>query len=128
MGAITIADAAPDDLIDWHAINWRKVNQTVRRLQVRIVKALQAGNPRKVRALQRILTRSFSGSALAVKRVTENSGKRTSGVDKEIWKTPASKAKAIPRIRKGQYKAKPLRPVLIPKGGRTSQITHPNNG
>jgi hypothetical protein len=31
----------------------------------------------KVKALQRLLTCSFSGKALAVKRVTENKGKRT---------------------------------------------------
>lgn len=79
MGATTIADAAPDDLINWHAINWRKVNRAVRRLQVRIVKALQARNQRKVRALQRILARSFSGGALAVKRVTENQVKEQPG-------------------------------------------------
>jgi len=27
--------------IAWHSINWAKVNRTVRRLQVRIVKAIQ---------------------------------------------------------------------------------------
>jgi RNA-directed DNA polymerase len=41
-----------------------------------------------VKALQRLLTRSFSGKALAVRRVTENKGKRTPGVDGEIWDTP----------------------------------------
>ena len=28
---------------DWHSINWKKVYRTVRRLQARIVKAVQAG-------------------------------------------------------------------------------------
>jgi len=116
MGAVLItADAASADTIEWHAIQWRKVNQTVHRLQTRIVKTLQAGNHRKVRALQRLLARSFSGSALAVKRVTENRGKRTAGVDKEVWETPRKKAKAIHRIRRSRYKAKPLRRVMIPK-------------
>lgn len=59
-----------------HAINWQAVNQNVRRLQARIVKATQADRPNKVKALQRLLTRSFSGKALAVGQVTENSGKR----------------------------------------------------
>ncbi len=118
MGAVLItADAASKGEIDWHAIQWRKVNQTVRRLQTRIVKALQAGNHRKVRALQRLLARSFSGSALAVKRVTENRGKRTAGIDKEVWGTPQEKAKAIHRVRRNCYKAKPLRQVMIPKNG-----------
>ncbi|MGH9946210.1 MAG: reverse transcriptase N-terminal domain-containing protein [Pyrinomonadaceae bacterium] len=34
----------------------------------------------KVKALQHLLTHSLSGKLLAVKRVTENSGKRTSGL------------------------------------------------
>jgi len=55
MGAVLItADTASNEEIEWHAIQWRKVNQTVCRLQTRIVKALQAGNHRKVRALQAI--------------------------------------------------------------------------
>jgi len=36
------AGAVSHDVIDWHAIDWRHVHQTVRRLQVRIVKAVQA--------------------------------------------------------------------------------------
>ncbi len=46
----------------------------------------------KVKALQRLLTRSFSGKMLAVKRVTENRGKRTPGVDGKIWSTPVAKS------------------------------------
>ena len=65
----------------WQTINWRRVNETVRRLQARIVKAQQAGRWGKVKALQHLLTHSFSGRALAVRRVTENQGKRTPGVD-----------------------------------------------
>ena len=65
----------------WHSINWSKVWRNVRRLQARIVKATQQGRWNKARALQRLLTRSFSGKALAVRRVTENPGKHTPGVD-----------------------------------------------
>jgi RNA-directed DNA polymerase len=56
--------------IDWHSLNWRKVHRNVRRLQMRIVKAIQAGEKRKVRALQSILARSLSAKALAVKWVS----------------------------------------------------------
>lgn len=100
---------------EWHDINWRKVNQNVRRLQARIVKATQAGRWGKVKALQRLLTRSFNGKALAVRRVTENQGKRTAGVDGEIWSTPAAKAQAIQSLRQHGYQAQPLRRVYIPK-------------
>jgi hypothetical protein len=40
--SLTGAPSHPDD--EWHAIDWRKVHQEVRRLQARIVKAVQA-NP-----------------------------------------------------------------------------------
>ena len=40
--AITI-DAVSHSKVHWHAINWRKVYRTVRRLQARIVKA-EAGS------------------------------------------------------------------------------------
>ena len=90
--SLTGAPSYPDD--EWHNVDWRKVHQNVRRLQVRIVKATQAGRWGKVKALQRLLTRSFSAKALAlaVKRVTENQGKRTPGVDGQTWSTPASKS------------------------------------
>lgn len=101
--------------IDWHKISWYKVNRNVRRLQVRIVKALREGNTRLVRALQYILTRSFGGRALAVRRVTENKGRRTAGVDKEIWNTPKSKSEGILKLSKKGYRASPLRRVHIPK-------------
>ncbi len=84
---------------DWHAIDWHAVNRTVRRLQARIVKATQAEKWGKVRALQHLLTHSFSGKALAVRRVTENQGKHTPGVDKSTWNTPHKKINAVYSLR-----------------------------
>ena len=101
--------------VDWNAISWNKVGDTVQRLQARIVKAQREGKRGKVKALSRILTRSFSGKALAVKRVTENRGKKTAGVDGVAWNTPALKAKAVRELIPERYQAKPLRRVFIPK-------------
>jgi len=111
--SLTGAPSHPDG--EWHAIDWRKVHQEVRRLQARIVKAVQAGRWGKVKALQRLLTHSFSGRALAVRRVTENKGKWTPGVDGEIWDTPEKKAQAVRRLRQHGYRAQPLRRVYIDK-------------
>lgn len=83
--------ALSHDQVKWHAIDWRAAHENVRRLQVRIVKATQEGRGGKVKALQRLLTHSFSGKVLAVRRVTENQGKKTAGVDKVIWDTPRRK-------------------------------------
>jgi RNA-directed DNA polymerase len=101
--------------MDWHAIDWRRVHQTVRRLQVRIVKAVQASRWGKVRALQHLLTHSFSGRALAVRRVTENPGKRTPGVDRVTWDTPEQKAAAVGTLQQRGYRPQPLRRVYIAK-------------
>ena len=113
MDAATLA-CAPSDLT-WDGINWADVQRHVRRLQTRIVKSTQAGRHNKAKALQWLLTHSFSGKALAVKRVTENKGKNTPGVDKVIWKTPRAKTNAIASLKRRGYSALPLRRVMIPK-------------
>src|SRR5262249_32967877 len=92
-----------------------RANRNVRRLQSRIVQAQQQGKKRKVRALQFILTRSYSGRCLAVRRVTENSGKRTPGVDGQILNTPTKKAQNVENPAPEDYMAQPLKRIYIPK-------------
>ena len=115
MNAEQSACASSGKATDWDQIEWSTAERRVRRLQARIVKATQAKRWNKVKALQRLLTCSFSGRALAVKRVTENQGKRTPGVDGAIWKTPGSKHNAIGSLRRRGYRPQPLRRVHIPK-------------
>lgn len=101
---------------DWQSIDWRRIERNVRTTQIRIAKATQEGDWRRVRALQRSLTRSFAARALAVRRVTENQGKRTAGVDRELWDTPTSKWEAVSAIKQQRgYRPMPLRRVFIPK-------------
>ncbi|HEY5732048.1 MAG TPA: reverse transcriptase N-terminal domain-containing protein [Anaerolineales bacterium] len=111
----TDACAASHQSIDWHAIEWHKVNKMVKQLQARIVKATQEGKWNKVKALQHLLTHSFSGKALAVRRVTENQSKNTPGINKETWNTPAKKATAILSLTQRGYKPQPLLRKYIPK-------------
>ena len=99
----------------WHAIDWRKAHRSVRKLQVRIVKAEQEGKRGKVHALQRLLTSSFYAKTLAVKRVTENQGRRTAGVDGKTWSTPNGKWEAIHSLKRRGYHPLPLKRVYIPK-------------
>jgi RNA-directed DNA polymerase len=101
--------------IDWHTIDWERAHRQVRRLQARIVKATQEGRWGKVKALQHLLTHSFSAKVLAVKRVTENQGKRTPGVDGELWDTPHKKGKAVQTLHQRGYRPQPLRRCYIDK-------------
>jgi RNA-directed DNA polymerase len=99
----------------WDQANWSHIEAEVKRLQVRIAKATQEGRWGKVQALQRLLTRSHSGKMLAVKRVTENRGKRTPGVDGKVWSSPAARWNGMRSLRHRGYRAMPLRRVYIPK-------------
>lgn len=99
----------------WHQIDWYKAHQHVRRVQLRIAKATREGNLRKVKSLQRLLTHSFNAKALAVKRVTENQGKATPGVDGQTWSTPEVKLQAVSSLKRKGYSPLPLRRVYIPK-------------
>jgi len=85
----------------------------VRSLQLRIAKATREGRKNKVKALQWLLTHSWAPKLLAVKRVTENKGKRTAGVDGVLWSTPKAKLKA------GFLDKKVLHPTIkgTPQGG-----------
>jgi len=107
--------AASSGTVQWESIDFSRCNQSVRRLQARIVKAQREGKRGRVKALQWLLTHSFSAKAMAVKRVTGNQGSKTAGVDREIWKSPAAKSTAILSLRRRGYKALPLRRVHIPK-------------
>jgi RNA-directed DNA polymerase len=95
----------------------------VRRLQARIVQATQEGRWGKVTALQHLLTHSLSGKVVAVRRVTENQGKRTPGVDRVIWNTPEKKIQAVHTLRQRGYQPQPARRVYIPKSnGKTRPL------
>jgi len=95
--------AVSREATEWYAVVWPTIHRNVRRLQVRIAQATKEGNWGKVRALQRLLTHSYSGKVLAVRRVTENNGKKTPGVDKEIWDTPERKTQAVHALKSRGY-------------------------
>lgn len=66
------AGAPVDSAGKWSFIDWDKARGEVRRLQMRIAKAVKEERWGKVKALQYLLTHSFYANALAVKRVTSN--------------------------------------------------------
>src|SRR5262250_1000506 len=120
MTTVQAVGAVSSEAAQWYAIDWQAIHRNVRRLQVRIAQATKESRWGKVRALQRLLTHSYSGKVLAVRRVTENDGKETPGVDREIWDTPEKKTQAVHELSRRGYQPLPLRRVYIPKSdGKT---------
>src|SRR2546426_4132382 len=91
------------------------LRQQVRRLQVRIAKAIKNGNYRRASTLQWLLTHSRAAKLLAVRRVTTNRGAKTPGVDNIIGRTDQQKLHAADNLKRRGYKPLPLRRQYIPK-------------
>jgi RNA-directed DNA polymerase len=99
----------------WTGVDWLKVEKTISNLQHRITKATESGNYRKVRNLQRLLNNSMSSRLKAVRIVAqENSGKKTPGIDGEIWTTSERKLQESHKLRNRSH-TKPLKRIYIPK-------------
>lgn len=79
------AGAPVDDAILWLLIDWKTAESHVRRLQLRIAKAVKEKKWSRLQTLQHLLTNSFYAKLLAGKRVTSNKGKNTPGVDGVLW-------------------------------------------
>ncbi|HSN39130.1 MAG TPA: group II intron reverse transcriptase/maturase [Burkholderiales bacterium] len=120
MDAINNGDVASARFDDWHTIPWAQTFRHVRRLQTRIAKAAKDSDWRRLARLQKLLVRSTTAKAVAVRRVTENQGRKTPGVDGITWSTPKEKWQAISALDVRGYRPKPLRRIHIPKanGGK----------
>lgn len=99
----------------WKSINWNQVKTQVKRLQMRIAKAIRERRYGKAKALQWLLTHSHHGKLLATKRVTDSRGSKTPGIDGVTWRTASQKEKAAQTLKRRGYRAQALRRVYIPK-------------
>ena len=76
-----VVNGPEGDLLDWDAVDWRQVEEDVRRLRQRIFAASQAGDLKKVRNLQKLtapVPRQRSAERAAgdgAERRTENGGR-----------------------------------------------------
>ena len=57
MDAVTV-NGPENEVLDWEAVDWRQVEDDVRRLRQRIFTASKAGDLKKVRNLQKLMLRS----------------------------------------------------------------------
>src|SRR5919202_72778 len=106
-----------NQMVEWHSINWRKLERRVYKLQKRIYRASNRGDVKAVRRLQKTLMKSWSARALSVRRVTQdNTGKKTAGVDGVKSLSPVARLKLVNSLKLGS-KVSPTRRVWIPKPG-----------
>ena len=101
----------------WSSLDWKKFQKNLFRLQKRIYKAMQNGDSRKVRNLQRLVLKSLAARMLAVRQVTQlNSGKKTCGIDgvKSLnFKQRLNLAEKLKEANNWEHQG--LREVKIPK-------------
>jgi RNA-directed DNA polymerase len=109
---------------DWDAIDWKKIDSSVFKLQKRIYQASSRGEKKNIHKLQRLLIHSKSAVYLAVRRVTQdNQGKKTAGIDGKASLRKKQKCRLAEEILRKPLpdKASPVRRVWIPKPGRDSK-------
>ena len=69
--------ASSNHIKSWKDIDFGTAEYEVKKLQMRNAKAVKENRVGKIKSLQWTLTHSFYAKAIAVKRVTENKGKKT---------------------------------------------------
>lgn len=66
----------------WIRLPWKQFRRNLFRLQKRVYKAVQVGDKRKARSLQKLILKSRAARLLAIRQVTQlNAGKKTAGID-----------------------------------------------
>jgi len=116
---VVVVNGPEDAALDWDAVDWRAVEDDVRRLRQRIFTASKAGDLKKVRNLQKLMLRSRANTLHSVRRVTElNAGRRTAGVDGQVALTPQDKASLAHWVQHHHrsWAPMPVRRVFIAKG------------
>jgi RNA-directed DNA polymerase len=109
----------------WTAINWKKFQKIVFRLQKRIYKAVQANDMRKAKSLQRLILKSQAARLLAIRQVTQlNNGKRTAGIDGKKALQGGERLQLAETLRQHalDWKHQGLRSIPIPKKDGTTRL------
>jgi RNA-directed DNA polymerase len=114
---LVIEQTKGHELTHWSQINWTHVEANVRQLQGRIYRATRANDFKKVKNLQKLMTRSMSAKLKAIRQVTqENRGKHTPGIDGVVCDTPETRMELVKDgLHLKGYRPKPVRRVYIPK-------------
>jgi RNA-directed DNA polymerase len=100
----------------WKSLPWKKFRANLFRLQKRVFKAIQAGDKRKARSLQKLILKSKAARFLAIRQVTQlNAGKKTAGIDGKTALTHEERFNLELLLRQPEWYHNKLRVIPIPK-------------
>lgn len=109
----------------WKNLPWKKFRRDLFRLQRRVFKAVQAGNKRKARFLQKLILKSKAGRFLAIRQISQlNAGKKTAGIDgvKSLDFNGRFELEIILKESSGNWHHQELREIPIPKKDGTTRM------
>jgi RNA-directed DNA polymerase len=109
----------------WSKLNWKKFRKDLFRLQKRVYKAVQAGDKRKARSLQKLILKSRTAAMLAVRQVTQlNNGKKTAGIDGRASLNFKERFELVTQLERhhSNWKHSGLREIPIPKKDGTTRM------
>ena len=109
----------------WKNLPWKKFRRDLFRLQKRVWKAVNVGDKRKAKYLQKLILKSKAARFMAIRQVTQlNAGKKTAGVDGIASLTFEERFTLSDLLKKNVniWKHKRLREIPIPKKDGTIRM------
>lgn len=109
----------------WKQIDWMACNKELLRLQAKLYNALKLKKKlTEIKEIHNEILTSFASRALAVRKVTTNSGGNTSGIDGQLWKRDDQRWSGILWLKNlnwNGYKCEPIKRVYIPKNNSSEK-------
>ncbi len=109
----------------WKNLPWKKFRRDLFRLQKRVYKAVNVGDKRKAKYLQKLILKSTAARLLAIRQVTQlNAGKKTAGVDGKASLTFKERFTLSDELKENvnTWKHNKLREIPIPKKDGTVRL------
>jgi RNA-directed DNA polymerase len=109
----------------WKTLPWKKFRRNLFRLQKRVYKAVQVGDKRKAKSLQKLILKSTAARLLAIRQVSQlNAGKKTAGIDgkKSLTFKERFELNELLKASVSNWKHQGLREIPIPKKDGTTRM------
>lgn len=103
----------PDEIMAnmWAAIDWAAAEEKLASLQKKLAIAAYRKDEKAVQNTQKRIVRDLDIKCLAVRHVVNSTS--SPGVDKVKWKTPAEMMRAAMSLTSKDYRASPMRQILL---------------